>query len=182
MVDNEQPRFIDKPFGLEDRCESVYTLHDGTLVMPVMGDSTQLPVVVRLHPPYTTRRAEFSYTQPRIPPLVPPPGDTTANGVASSSGVGDTYLGGTLGVHAPIQNANGDLVYKVTGGYNFLVANDVRTYGKVRFDAHGYLSKVDFLGHMKAEPVDVIFGSDELPEWTSPYFDLNKLASSRILG
>lgn len=146
--------------------------------MPVMGDSTQTPVIVRLHPPYTTRRAEFRYSQPRIPPLVPPPGDTQPNGVVSN-GLGDTYMGGNLVVHAPIQNSNGDLVYKVTGGYNFLVTNDVRLHGKVRFDAHTYLSKVDFLGQMQP-PNDVIFEAN--PEWLSPYFDLNELASSRILG
>ena len=161
---------------IEDRCESEYVLHDGTRVIPVMGDSTQTPVVVRLHPPYTTRKASFRYMAAKIPPLIPPPGDTQPHQTASPGDTipGDTYLGGFLIIPAPIQNANEDLVYEVAGSYNFLVTKDVRTYGKMRFDAHGYASFTDFLGHVQAKPGD--------PTWTNPYFDLNQLSSARILG
>lgn len=174
MVPTDELLFRATGRELEDYCESEYTLHDGTLLMPVMGDSTQTPVVVRIHPPYTTRKASFRYSNTKAPPLVPPPGDTRPNGIDTSlTAVGDTYLGGSLTLPAPIQNANTDLVYKITGSYNFLVANDVRMNGKMRFDSHNYPSLVDFLGAIDPPDEDT---------WTSPYYDLNLLASARILG
>jgi len=173
MVDNTQLPFNDNPGILVDDCESEYTLHDGTLLMPVMGDSTQAPVIVRLHPPYTTRRATFNYARTKTPPLVPPPGDTLPNGITEGGTQGDTYLGGGLTLQAPRANAQGDLVYAVSGGYNFLVAHDVRTYGKIRFDARNFRSKTDFLGWMTPPDGET---------WNDPYYDLNQLASARILG
>lgn len=173
MVDPNIPVWNDNPGSIVDECESEYTLHDGTLVMPVMGDSTQTPVVVRLHPPYTTRKVEFNYARSKTPPSIPPPGDTQPNGVVEGGTQGDTYLGGSIIIPAPRAAADGDLIYEVRGGYNFLVANDVRMNGKIRFDAHGYRSMIDFLGYIKDPDGET---------WVDPYYDLNQLASSRILG
>lgn len=162
------------PGILEDECESEYELHDGTLVMPVMGDSTQTPVVVRLHPPYTTRKVRFQYIRTKTPPLIPPPADTRPNGIDGADTVpGATYLGGDIALPAPKQNSDGELVYKVRGKYDYLVTKDVRTHGQMRFDAHGYLSLVDFLGY---------FSDQDGETWSSPYFDFNFLGSARILG
>lgn len=167
-VPNTNFTYNDQAGFIEDECESEYELHEGLLVIPVMGDSTQTPVVIRLHPPYTTRKSDFRYARTRTPPVVPAPGDTPR---------GDMYLGGHLAVMSPTQNGISDLVYRVKGGYNFLVLSDVKTNGMIQFDKHGYQSRVDLLGYFKLNPDPNVDDT-----WNSPYFDLNDLASARILG
>lgn len=168
MIPLDTLAFNDNPGVYRDDCKSEYMLEEGLEVIPVMGARDTPPVIVRLHAAYTTRRAVFNYSRAKVPPLVPPPGDTQS---------GHKYLGGTLVVAAPTQDTGGNLTYRAGGEYFFVLPADLRENGKIRFDAHGYRSKVDFLGHFN-------LGTNPKKDdtWNSAAFDLNILGSARILG
>lgn len=155
-------------------CESRYELHEGLLVIPILGDPLDTPVVVRVHSPFTIRRATFSYAKAASPPLIPSPGDTRTN---------HTFLSGAISVAAPGGSSEGTLTYKASGNYTFLRPQHVTVDGKIMFDAHPFLSGVDELGaeNSPADPTDPDFGG-YYNTWKSQYFDLASFSSARILG
>lgn len=166
MIELDNLTFLDNMDGIHrDECTSRYQMDEGLEVIPVMGPRDTPPVVVRLHAAYTVRKSTFNYGRSKAPPVIPVPGDTPS---------GHTFLGGTLAVAAPTPDAYGNLSYRAGGEYMFVLPSDLREYGKIRFDAHGYRSKVDFLGFLDLKETDV--------DWNSPNFDLNILGSARILG
>jgi hypothetical protein len=158
--------------ALDDYCRSNYVLHEGLRIIPVMGGPDELPVIVRVHAPYTERKVDFQYAHTHRPPLIPTPADTLT---------GDVYLGGNIQSVAPTADSQGYLVFGVQGGYRYLCRRELRQEGRFRFDAHGYFSAVDILGWYNVNP-NPKFPQDVGDCWQSPYFDLNQLVSARILG
>lgn len=174
MIPLDKERFnVDTAGVVEDGCTSDYILHEGLLAIPVMGEDETPPVIVRTHAAYTERRVDFRYARNKVPPLIPTPGDTLS---------GDIYLGGNIRLGSPTQEGEGYLVYTAVGNYNFVATSDLRTKGKVAFDAHGYLSLVDFLGYYNINPHPPTSPGEPDDVWQSRFFDLNYLASARILG
>jgi len=157
---------------VSDGCTSDYILHEGLRVIPVMGPEDTPPVIVRIHAPYTERKLNYQYARNKTPPLIPTPGDTQT---------GYTYLGGDIRLTSPTQDASGYLVYSASGSYNFVAPKDVRLVGQMPFDGHGYLSLVDFLGNWNINPRRLSPGETD-DVWQKPFYDLNLLASARILG
>lgn len=170
MIDVKQLLFNNTPGTTQDACVSTYTLVEGTLAIPVMDVTAVAPVVVRVHAPYTTRKSRFEYTRTGSPPIIPAPGNASWY----------NYLGGNISVGAPATDSRGAIVYSVAGMYEFVGVEDLRNHGKIRFDAHGALSQVDFLGYNSTFPEENI--PNALNSWPSPYFDLTQLGSARILG
>ena len=163
---------------IEDGTISDYCLHEGLLEIPIMGPVGTPPVVVRTHAPYTTRKVDFRMTRNKMPPVIPVPGDTPSKGSAIG---GDIYLGGDIKLSSPRKDSEGYLIYSVAGTYNFVSPVDAREHGKLRFDARSFLSEVDFLGYYNINPKKIA-ANDIGDVWQLPYFDLNLLASARILG
>ena len=168
MIPLNNLAFNDAEGIYRDDCTSEYEQDEGLEVIPVLGARDTPPVIVRLSSAYTIRRSKFNYSRSRVPPLVPPLGDTLS---------GHKYLGGTLAVATPVQDAYGNLTYRAGGMYTFVLPVDIRENGQIRFDAHGHRTKVDFLGHFN-------LGDNPAKDntWNSPWFDLNILGSARILG
>ncbi len=163
-------------------CESRYTLKEGLLVIPILGDPEDAPVVVRVHSPYTVRSSGFNYTKGGAPPLVPAPGNTRT---------GHIFLGGSIGVPAPGAAGDGTMTFRASGMYNFVLPAHATIDGKLMFDAHPYPSGIDMLQSYNRPTGDnPLSGSgitdDELGNyynsWQSQYFDLGILSSFRILG
>lgn len=156
-------------------CESRYELYEGLLVIPILGDPTDAPVTVRVHSPFTIRRSAFSYTKGASPPLIPSPANTRT---------GHTFLSGTISIPAPGGSAEGNLNYKVSGYYSFVLPEHTTINGKLMFDAHPFPTGVDLLGVVSpghTDAPDLDYGGF-YNTWKNQYYDLNLLASNRILG
>lgn len=158
----------------DNGCTSTYELHEGLVVIPILGDPADEPVIARVHSPYTVRRVKFSYAKGASPPLIPAPGTTRT---------GYKFLSGMLSIPSPGGSAEGSLVYRAGGFYNFVAPKHVTIDGKIMFDAYPYPTGVDMLGANNGSqgPEDLEFGSF-YNTWKSQYFDLNKLVTRRILG
>lgn len=171
MIDTTRNLYCVEPGIRRDIAHSEYRLHEGLLEIPVMDAEDATPVVVRVHGRYTSRVSQFQYERESMPPLIPAPGDL----------MNYTYLGGEITIPAPAgQGAQGNLTFGARGEYRYVGVEDLRDYGHIRFDAHGYISRVDFLGvfDMNAPNAEESAGFN----WNFPTFDLNILASNRILG
>jgi hypothetical protein len=155
-------------------CESTYEMYEGLLVIPILGDPLDAPVVVRVHSPFTLRRVNYSYSKGAAPPLIPAPGPTRSN---------HQFLSGSISVPAPSASAEGTLNFRASGRYNYVLPTHLPEGGKIMFDAHPYPSGVDMLGAANSpqDPNDPEFGGF-YNTWKSQYFDLNELVSGRILG
>ena len=162
--------------NLNSGCESRYELHEGLLVIPVLGEPTDPPVIARIHSPYTTRVSGFSYAKVAAPPQIPSPGNTRT---------GHMFLGGSISLPAPSTSGEGILTYATSGLYNFVLPTHATTSGKtIMFDAHPYPSGVDMLGATQSQsdnPADPEYGQF-YNSWQYQYFALDKLTSFRILG
>lgn len=165
----------------ESGAESDYAFHEGLRAIPVMGPVGTPPVVVRVHSPYTTRTSDWRYSKGGSPPLVPSPGDTAS---------GHTFMGGSMALAAPggASGSDGALMFHAKGSYDFVLPQHATVDGKIYFDAHPWVSGIDLLG--RVDPA-VLQAKDmerskalgyQYNTWTSPFFDLDILASQRILG
>ncbi len=169
---DSQVTYIPTP---ESGCVSSYELHEGLVVIPILGDPEDTPVIARVHSAFTIRRVQFSYSKGAAPPLIPPPGGTTRSGYQ--------FLSGKLSIAAPGGSAEGTLTYTASGFYNYVAPRHVTIDGKIMFDAHPFPSGVDRLGADNGSqgPADIETGGF-YNTWKSQYFDLNILSSARILG
>lgn len=154
-------------------CISSYELHEGVLVVPVLGDPTKPPFIGRVHSPYTIRRMRYKQAKSNAPPLIPPPATTRS---------GHQFLGGSISIPAPGPSENG-MIFQVTCDYNFVVPTHTTQSGKIMWDAHPYATGIDMWG---SELTGQISSDPELGgyynTWNSQYFELDKLTSQKILG
>ncbi len=153
---------------------STYHFNPGLRYVPVIGPEGTPPVVVRVFAGYTSREAAFDYTKATAPPLIPSPGNTRS---------GHIFLGGSLTIPSPGTSGDGEMIFAASGTYAYVCPLDLRTNGKIQFDAFPFITGVDLLGHVpeNTETSDEDFGYYQRA-WTSPFFDLTKLTTTRILG
>lgn len=172
MIDTTVSRSVEPEGFYKDECTSSYELHEGILVLPVMGAAGTPPISARVHAAYTTRHSAFEYVRAKTPSVIPAPGDTLS---------GHKYLGGAIRVAAPKQDGQGSLIFASKGHYDYVLPVDIRSSGLIYFDSHGYNSNIEFLGIVPLNQTRDSAGNFVNDTWNSPYFDLNVLASAKIL-